>query len=563
MKRVVFVTKLILLLVGMLIFAFEINPVKSTFTETIHIEADGSIYPSDAPIITYDNVTYTLTDNIVTSSDIGICVWRENTIIDGAGYTIQGLESICGICVFRRMNVTVRNIKITSFSVGIYLSGSSNNIIDGNNLINNRYGVWLGDSSNNIISNNSFVNCGLFVFNSYKNVVIDNLVNGKPLVYLEEVSSSIVEDAGQVVLVRCNQIWVMGLDLSNASVGIQLWQTNSTEIFGNNITNNSNGIWLAYSSNNYVGRNNIVNNNCGIQLYSSSNNHFYHNNFIDNAQQVRSDGYFWDDGYPPGGNYWSNYKGTDLYCGPYQNITGSDGIGDAPHVIDLNNIDRYPLMQPKEFLLTSTYNLTILSTVYGTTIPEPKTYTCLNGMRIVITAIPEKGFSLGYWILDGTNKGSANPIEILMDTNHVLRAYFIDDIPPEISDRIQYPPQEVQPHQEVRVWVNVTDFGTGIKNVTLWYSVDNGTTWEIVNMKAYPEIHKAIWGGTIPGYEYCTWVTYKIIAFDNAGNMAVKDNNGYDYQYHIIPEFSWNIELLIPVVLISVALILMKRKLQK
>jgi hypothetical protein len=52
----------------------------------------------------------------------------------------------------------------------------------------------------------------------------------------------------------------------------------------------------------------------------------------------------WDNGYPSGGNYWSDYNGTDLYSGPYQNVTGSDGIGDKPYVIYANNTDDYPLM---------------------------------------------------------------------------------------------------------------------------------------------------------------------------------------------------------------------------
>jgi hypothetical protein len=51
----------------------------------------------------------------------------------------------------------------------------------------------------------------------------------------------------------------------------------------------------------------------------------------------------WDDGYPSGGNCWSDYNGSDVYCGVYQNVTGSDGIGDAPYTIDSSNIDHYPL----------------------------------------------------------------------------------------------------------------------------------------------------------------------------------------------------------------------------
>ncbi len=54
----------------------------------------------------------------------------------------------------------------------------------------------------------------------------------------------------------------------------------------------------------------------------------------------------WDIGYPSGGNYWSDYNGSDLLSGPYQNETGGDGIGDTPYVIDVNNMDKYPLMEP-------------------------------------------------------------------------------------------------------------------------------------------------------------------------------------------------------------------------
>ncbi len=53
----------------------------------------------------------------------------------------------------------------------------------------------------------------------------------------------------------------------------------------------------------------------------------------------------WDDGYPSGGNYWSDYNGTDLFSGPHQNETGSDGIGDTPYLIRFDSQDNYPLMK--------------------------------------------------------------------------------------------------------------------------------------------------------------------------------------------------------------------------
>ena len=108
------------------------------------------------------------------------------------------------------------------------------------------------------------------------------------------------------------------------------------------------GIGLYYSSYNNIYANYIANNDVGISFHYSSNNKIYHNNFIDNSQQTSSLSSIniWDNGYPSGGNYWSDYTGVDLYNGPYQNETGSDGIGDTPYIIDANNQDNYPLMEP-------------------------------------------------------------------------------------------------------------------------------------------------------------------------------------------------------------------------
>jgi parallel beta-helix repeat protein len=106
------------------------------------------------------------------------------------------------------------------------------------------------------------------------------------------------------------------------------------------------GVSLYGCSKNSISGNNITANGGGINLEDSSNNTIYHNNFIGNAFQVSSDGSSntWDNGYPSGGNYWSDYNGTDLYSGQHQNVTGSDGVGDTPYVIDANNTDDYPLM---------------------------------------------------------------------------------------------------------------------------------------------------------------------------------------------------------------------------
>ena len=277
----------------------------------IIIYYDGSVSPPDAPISSVDNITYTLTGDIYDDTGYIILVLRGNIVIDGAGYTVGGYY--VGWC----NNVTIKNTNIKGF----YWYNKYE-----------RVGVQLF-SSNHSITENTFVNSGLFVSNSYGTKVVGNLVNGKPLVYLEGVSDYTVEDAGQVILIKCNNIRVENLDLSNTTVGVELLETRDTKVIGNNIANN----WLGIEIDSGSG--------------SSSNNKIYHNNFVNNTYQVSPDWLYrvdvWDDGYPSGGNYWSDYTDADLYSGPYQNETGSDGIWDHPYIIDINNNqDRYPLVNP-------------------------------------------------------------------------------------------------------------------------------------------------------------------------------------------------------------------------
>jgi parallel beta-helix repeat protein len=201
-----------------------------------------------------------------------------------------------GVQLWRTSYTTIVGNIITSNShVGIRLDYSSINSISGNTITSNGVGIWLDSSSN---------------YNS-----------------------------------------ISGNNITESGVGIWFDYSSNNSISRNNIANNNNyGIGLYDSSNyNSVSGNNITSNGSGIWFYSSSsNNRIYHNDFVDNMLQV--DGSLsvnvWDDGYPSGGNYWSNYAGTDLHSGVYQNETGSDWIGDSSYTIDQDNTDRYPLMHP-------------------------------------------------------------------------------------------------------------------------------------------------------------------------------------------------------------------------
>ena len=82
---------------------------------------------------------------------------------------------------------------------------------------------------------------------------------------------------------------------------------------------------------------------------------FVHNNFVNNIQQTFAENSYldWDLAYPSGGNYWSDYSGEDSFSGQYQDMPGSDGFGDTPYIINTNNTDNYPFVEPISIPLPS------------------------------------------------------------------------------------------------------------------------------------------------------------------------------------------------------------------
>lgn len=350
--------------------------------KAIFIRSDGSVEPSHAPMIVVNN-TYILTDDVEFSepsslADLdaayfaGIIVEKDDVIIDGNGHMIKGHDYRTGIYLENRRNVVIKNMTIRSFAHGILLFFSSGIKVVGNRFVNNRWGIlFWAYAYSNIVMGNVFTGGGLFIRSDCCwNIVENNTLNGKRLVYLEGESDKTVsgEDVGQVILVRCNRITLKDLKISGTNIGIELHETDNSRIersaissiqgigvyncgiylfsssnnsiIGNSLTGNTIGIFLERSSNkNTICRNLVANNARGIQIDDSSNNSIYHNNFIDNLEQalisysVNNNNNTWDDGSK--GNYWSDYRGTDA---------DKDGIGDTPYVINERNRDRYPLI---------------------------------------------------------------------------------------------------------------------------------------------------------------------------------------------------------------------------
>ena len=196
-----------------------------------------------------------------------------------------------------RLSVNSNNNKINNNICknnwyGIYIS-SNNNIVKNNSIYENKeagISLW---GLNNIIRENKFVNNGLIVWYSYNNTIKDNIVNGKPLVYLENKSNRVVSNAGQVILVRCKNIKIEGCNPSNANIGVSLIDSDNCVILNNEIENNNKGIYLSNSNNNSI-KNNSIRNIGEEGICLAGNNNTITNNICQNNKLgilIESGGY--------------------------------------------------------------------------------------------------------------------------------------------------------------------------------------------------------------------------------------------------------------------------------
>jgi parallel beta-helix repeat protein len=300
------------------------------------------------------------------------------TIIDGGG---------TGIVVYVHANstifegFTVRNSGYNLTDSGIYLYHSFNTFLSSNNVINNNLGISLFSSSHSVLRTNNMtgnrynfgVN-GINLQDYLQDIDTSNIADGKPVIYwVNQTNKQPPANAGYVAVVNSTNVTLQDLTLTKNWQAVLFAYCTNSAVKNVTASNNMDCIWLldcvdcsvagsTVSDNNWGGiafvnssgcsvyGNNVTNNaEYGLLLSDSSDNMLYHNSFINNGGQVWLYGFSnntLDNGYPSGGNFWSDYGGVDEKSGPHQSQPGSDGVGDTPYVIDSNNKDRYPLMKP-------------------------------------------------------------------------------------------------------------------------------------------------------------------------------------------------------------------------
>jgi parallel beta-helix repeat protein len=278
-------------------------------------------------------------DNYVdTSNTVG---WDGKSIyyLKDESNVVLGAQSNAGtIYLINCKNITVRDLSLTSNYYGIFLWNTTCSYITNVTATYNcDSGIRLEQSNNNTIIANRLLNqvwSGIRLMASWNNSIMWNDASSNWNEGIYSLDSGHNQIASNVMSHNMRGLYLIG-------------SSDNTYILDNLFSNNSEAGITVYSSNCTMVENILKGNAVGmivVPYYEV----IYHNNFIQNNVQVFpiNQGYnIWDDGYPSGGNYWSDYNGQDLFKGPYQNETGSDGIGDTPYVIGKNNQDHYPQMK--------------------------------------------------------------------------------------------------------------------------------------------------------------------------------------------------------------------------
>ncbi len=335
MRKTLGLILLILTAVGMVC----VMPVKAQSTQTVTIHANGEISPPDVAIQRFGDI-YTLTSNL----NSPIVIEANNIILDGAGHTLQGpnmnLNSI-GVNL-TATNVTVQNIRITSWWVG-FLGTWNNNTVSRNVFMSNDEAVAIfGDDY--VVSQNSISNSSTAVF-----------VDGG------------FREQGDNNIITLNQI-------AGNTQALDITKSNGTVVTTNNIADNN--VILAYGQ-------------------TTGTTILFFNNFTNNVQALTVpvfsptwEGFVpispagqWDNGSV--GNYWSDYTAKYLNASEI----GNTNIGNIHYAITdtldyQEQFDNGTVINKVALLGTATDNYPLMGPTYVPT-------TLLSTMPIASPVIPE------------------------------------------------------------------------------------------------------------------------------------------------------------------------------
>jgi parallel beta-helix repeat protein len=392
-----------------------------TYYESVVVNKRVSIVGQDAVSTVIDGNG---SARVVTLSAGGIAL---------GGFTIR--DGVEGVTVLSNMNNLTGNVLINNF-VGLVLSsGSEGNIVSENDIsLSVTYGIYGDRCGKNLIAENNVSSNGydgIFLYQSDPcvldhNRILSNTMDGARIRYS---SNNTVEgnlfsgnDKGLVILSDEDPLRKPGLAKNNT-------------IEENIVVNNSCGIMIEHAAvsaemaENVIRGNLIGFNGIGLNVSGSNGNLIFNNDFVNNSKQVSLNDSLsnsWDGGYYVGGNYWSDYNGTDSRWGMDQDRTGSDGVIDLPHVVAVNpgENDTYPFARADAWLEVP--EIEMISPANGT-------YRQYHAQEIPLTLKMNKPLWLSYSLDGESNLTVTDSLDDLPVGVHGIMLFANDTLGNEVS----------------------------------------------------------------------------------------------------------------------------------
>jgi parallel beta-helix repeat protein len=381
------------------------------------------------------NGEYTLIEDV----DEALAVVQSNVVINGDNHTVTGPgvgNTGKGVHINGQNGVTVKNLTITGFQLGILVENSNllgtvepevnilmNNIITtnigdtnsrgirlsnanktniiGNNISNSYWGIYFLSSGDTVINNWDYSNTisgntvtgnagGIWLASSTYNNVEGNNVTGQSAagIYLSaHLNNPLAPSTNNTLtgnisssnrdginLNIANDNTITGNTCSNNQFGIKLTNSSDNTLTDNTVSGNTEyGIWIDPSNNNIFTFNDISNNEHGLYFENSSFNEVYNNNFVDNTTYHA---------YVTGGSG-NVFNSTDPAVGGNY-WSGFSGPG--PYEFDIDQQDNAPWDEPDGWVVDNPPEITCPGNTEieamqpdGVPIDDDRIQTFLNG----------------------------------------------------------------------------------------------------------------------------------------------------------------------------------------
>ncbi len=401
------------------------------------ITADNLV--NGKPLLYYSNCNGLTVDSV----PVGELIVANCTGVRATNLDIQGTD--VGVLLGFVENMILSRSAIASNDVGISATSSAGVTFEGDWIHDNEYGLIFQNLTDAALraSNVSRNWRGIEFYASRRATLANNTFSGNADVAMilgtaDEVrllGNTVSNNGGGISYGGFSQnVSLLENDVSaNLGWGIALSSIANLTLVGNRVTSNGDGIIVGYGSNATLGGNVVASNGEGIRLYGAPLRGppgvvVRHNVLSNTAQGFDDQGSAnaWDDGYPSGGNYWSDYVGVDNCSGPLQDVCPDpDGIGDTPYVIDADTRDRYPLMDPPFLLRIETNPGGLNVRADGMDRTTPALIPCVQGSTHTSEAIsPQTTGAYTRHVFVSWSDGGAQTHDLVCNANRTVTANY-------------------------------------------------------------------------------------------------------------------------------------------